>query len=746
MLRFHGSYESAALVNVQEANVLEESTPEQTTTGCPWPTPAEVENSLVVPNIDDIKGAVLELACLMSTCNASASSKTELLRSISSLCSTVGDNNIAALFSCADRVRESDPELSEFCCAMQNYNRNVLAELSQFNSIHQLHRLISESPSYVAPCEIPLGTDTRISYAQKRAKILRKKHTYQYVPIRLQLIALLSNPRVSAEYMRCSDACISACDALRKNALVKVEPYSVQLQLYADELQVTNPLGSRSRKHKLLLVYYTIQNFDQYHNSKLCNIHLAIVCSSTLVKRYGLNSVLEPLVKDIMALEIDGMRVSEQLQNVKVTLTRVCGDNLALHQLFNLSEGFRGKFPCRFCTVNSEQIRSNVYLKECKNIMRTSESYLRDVKDVLAGSKTAKETGVKGDTVFNKLIYFRTAKNEYVDPMHDLLEGVLRFDILAVLKALCEKQLISLDQINSRIRTFPFQDSDKLNKPCEVDLVKLRQSASQMFCLVRLLPLMLGNVIPRVDEHWQYLLLLQQILDVVFSRAPPEGSSDQLEYLIAQRFLMRSKLYPNKKSTPKDHFLTHYPAVLQNWSSLGPHSTFRYEGKHKVFKRASLLSNNYVNVAKTVANKHQLAAATAALSGKVYCSDTTCYTKRSTNVTMPGSESQEYNAVEVRGVKYNIGDVFLLKYDDMPCFAQVVKFTGGITIDAHVRCLRTFHFDTHFHSYVVQMPASQSDVLKVTVDELRTKQFVYSIWLRDKDRSSARELIRLNHK
>ncbi len=52
--------------------------------------------------------------------------------------------------------------------------------------------------------------------------------------------------------------------------------------------------------------------------------------------------------------------------------------------------------------------------------------------------------------------------------------------------------------------------------------------ASQMWCLGRLLPLLIGIDVPAEDQHWECFLLLMTIVDYVFA---PVTSMDVLDYV-----------------------------------------------------------------------------------------------------------------------------------------------------------------------------------------------------------------------
>lgn len=81
-------------------------------------------------------------------------------------------------------------------------------------------------------------------------------------------------------------------------------------------------------------------------------------------------------------------------------------------------------------------------------------------------------------------------------------------------------------------------------------------TASQMWCLGRLLPLMIGDLVEEDNEYWENYLSHLEIMDEIFA---PVYSIDRLGYLkmMVEDFLYDFKvLYP---LTPKMHYLVHIP-------------------------------------------------------------------------------------------------------------------------------------------------------------------------------------------
>ena len=67
--------------------------------------------------------------------------------------------------------------------------------------------------------------------------------------------------------------------------------------LYHDEVEICNPLGSKSGKHKLDMYYYVIGNLSPKFRSKHCAVRLLAIVNANIVKKYGVNEILKPIVK-----------------------------------------------------------------------------------------------------------------------------------------------------------------------------------------------------------------------------------------------------------------------------------------------------------------------------------------------------------------------------------------------------------------------------------------------------------------
>lgn len=79
-----------------------------------------------------------------------------------------------------------------------------------------------------------------------------------------------------------------------------------------------------------------------------------------------------------------------------------------------------------------------------------------------------------------------------------------------------------------------------------------------MWCLARILPLLLGDLIEVDDENWDNLLRLLQIEEIVFAPTSTTAIAAYLEVLVKDYLELFIKIY-NRRIIPKQHYMVHYP-------------------------------------------------------------------------------------------------------------------------------------------------------------------------------------------
>lgn len=122
---------------------------------------------------------------------------------------------------------------------------------------------------------------------------------FMYIPILKTLEFIYKHPKLkdmmfneahSKEYLA------NVCDGevYKSHPLFVKQNHAIQIQLFFDEFETANPLGSKRGIHKLGALYFTLRNFSPKHNSNLQNIHLVALFHAQNVKTYGFSKILDP--------------------------------------------------------------------------------------------------------------------------------------------------------------------------------------------------------------------------------------------------------------------------------------------------------------------------------------------------------------------------------------------------------------------------------------------------------------------
>lgn len=84
-------------------------------------------------------------------------------------------------------------------------------------------------------------------------------------------------------------------------------------------------------------------------------------------------------------------------------------------------------------------------------------------------------------------------------------------------------------------------------------------TASESWALARMLPLLIGDLIPESDPHWLNYLLLLSIVDIIMAPKTTRATAAYLRDLIWEHHTAFKDLYPERPITPKLHYMVHIP-------------------------------------------------------------------------------------------------------------------------------------------------------------------------------------------
>ncbi len=98
--------------------------------------------------------------------------------------------------------------------------------------------------------------------------------------------------------------------------------------------------------------------------------------------------------------------------------------------------------------------------------------------------------------------------------------------------------------------------------------------------------------------------IINSIMLIVFSPSITETMVVNLGKLIAEHHLLLLSIRPNSLR-PKHHFMIHYPRTIRKMGPLIGLWCMRFEGKHLPFKKQAQSCQNFVNICKSFAYRHQ---------------------------------------------------------------------------------------------------------------------------------------------
>lgn len=248
--------------------------------------------------------------------------------------------------------------------------------------------------------------------------------------------------------------------------------------------------------------------------------------------------------------------------------------------------------------------------------IRTKCAYDDDVFRVTGGEKFACHVrGVKRYCELNNVVGYHVTNNYCIDVMHTLLEGVVPLEISCVLYSLMtDKRLFTLHHLSERLIQFwGAINVDRQKKPPEISHISPpghglspSMKATQWWTLSKYLQLIIGNEVPEGDKHFEFLLHLSEMVDLIFCTRFTIAMVSYMKAFIADHLTMFVKLYGTQVTLkPKHHFLVYLPTIVLKSGPLIVMSCLKYELKNSFFKRSSHIVCNFINICKTLANRHQ---------------------------------------------------------------------------------------------------------------------------------------------
>ena len=203
----------------------------------------------------------------------------------------------------------------------------------------------------------------------------------------------------------------------------KMNKQTFLIQLYADGIGVTNPLGAKKDQHKLTLVYFTLEDVPDMFRSVLQCIHLVAICHTkylnddTKIKKF-----YDPIVNELNDLQSSGLIINTFNSRIYFTFTTMTGDNLAAHEVGGFQQTFSSGYICRRCLIHYEN--RLIPLTDVHFVRRADVQHQRILTSLENNPQIKSIFGVVGPSPLNDLRNFDSSSSLPSDVMHDFFEGM----------------------------------------------------------------------------------------------------------------------------------------------------------------------------------------------------------------------------------------------------------------------------------------------------------------------------------
>lgn len=502
----------------------------------------------------------------------------------------------------------------------------VCNHFRQYKSNYQRDKLFASKVNFVMPVEKSIGTRWELRKLNVCGRFVRVPRliqcVMQYVPILDTLKQLFSSKSFCDMYFDYNEmdrssivgrdgsksyTCFESGSVFNDDVFFKANPSCIKLQVAYDDLEICNPLQSKSNYHKICAVYLSIHNVPPKFQSKLKNVFLICLCNNDdlKTKQTDINNIWLIVRNEISELEVNGINTYDG-RNVKGTLVHVLSDNLGYNSGLGFCGGFNSRKYCRLCIESKSKCQSITHEPACT--LRTIENYEESLEKIDDSEKVNYDetNGIKFYCVLSDLEHFHIVKNATVDPMHDINEGCATKFLCAFFKYCLRNKIFSSEELENLTKYYDYGSFDVPASIIDLEKKNLGQNAAQSMCLFRNIPFILhkwrNN--SNLSEIWKCYQALLYVCDVVYSYEVTEFELQKLENSVALHLHLFMKIF-QISLIPKQHFLVHYATVIRAIGPLIFCNMMRFDSKHRIFKIIRNATNNFKAINKTLAHQHK---------------------------------------------------------------------------------------------------------------------------------------------
>ncbi|XP_055543140.1 uncharacterized protein LOC129728708 [Wyeomyia smithii] len=298
------------------------------------------------------------------------------------------------------------------------------------NSEHKCFGMLKRYDLLMEPREFLISNELRAGVSQNKQEISNDPVTGLLMPIKFHMKKYLEADNVLETILKylepSSDGYIRSfvdgtiwqerVNNLKSNVGAKIV---LPLNLFFDDFKTGDTASPHATRTSICGIYYYIPSLPGYLLAKLANMHVAGFILTEDRKRYANDDLFFSLIDMLIELETDGIEINYRNSTMKINfmLAFITGDNLGLSEVLDLVESVRANFYCRMCKRNRQERETDCI--EYENSFRTIESCAEDIK-----VNDTSVTGIKRESIFNRIPSYHIINNVYFDLMHDVWEGI----------------------------------------------------------------------------------------------------------------------------------------------------------------------------------------------------------------------------------------------------------------------------------------------------------------------------------
>lgn len=266
------------------------------------------------------------------------------------------------------------------------------------------------------------------------------------------------------------------------------------ISLYADEINLVNPIGNKKRQEKILNIYGQVLNFPPH---LLSTIESVFMIGTVNTRNLGSTNerAFDPVYKMIK-------EASEKLaeDGFDLQIGYFCGDTPIVQSIRGFVESVgSAEYPCGMCFIKKTEITSILTSRGCK---------LRNISDYTRLNESSTKCGQKRMPCILKYSLFDPIHQAPVDIMHCILEGCCRRQSMRIFEKWTESKRCTAIEINDCLQTFNYNYMHKKNKISNFtsyDLTKENfiTSSAEMKTLFILFPFIFRQIIDINDQEYK---------------------------------------------------------------------------------------------------------------------------------------------------------------------------------------------------------------------------------------------------